>query len=117
MQADARASDVTLATHAETSGVGAFPTPALDATWAISQRFAWTARAQYLSATVHGIYGSLGDYHTDLQYRWRPNFEVGLGYEDIRAQLSVNRNGNRNGSPAGFALAIRGPEAFLRVSF
>jgi hypothetical protein len=113
LQADARATDVTLETHAETSGVGAFPTPALDATWAISQRFAWTARAQYLGATVHGIHGSLGDYHTDVQYRWRPNFEVGLGYEDIRAQLSVNRNG----SPSGFALTIKGPEAFLRVSF
>jgi hypothetical protein len=113
MQADARATDVTLAQHAETSGVGAFPTPALDGTWALSQRFAWTARAQYLRASINGISGSLGDYHTDLQYRWRPNFEVGLGYEDLRAQLAVQRNG----APSGFALGIKGPEAFLRVSF
>ena len=113
LQADARATDVTAATHAETSGVGAYPTPALDGTWAISQRFAWTARAQYLRASVNGITGSLGDYHTDLQYRWRPNFEIGLGYEEIRAQLSVVRSG----APAGFALSIKGPEAFLRFSF
>jgi hypothetical protein len=117
LQADARATDVTLAQNAETSGVGAFPTPALDATWAISQRFAWTARGQYLRASVNGITGQLGDYHTDLQYRWRPNFEIGLGYEEIRAQLSVNRSGDSSGSPAGFNLSIRGPEAFLRVSF
>jgi hypothetical protein len=113
LQADARGTDLTLQQHAESSGVGAFPTPALDATWAISQRFAWTARAQYLSATVHGISGSLADYHTDVQYRWRPNFELGLGYEEIRAQLAVERNS----SPSGFALSIKGPEAFLRVSF
>jgi len=76
LQADARGTDVTLQEHAESSGVGAFPTPAIDATWAISQRFAWTARAQYLNATVHGTNGSLGDYHTDLQYRWTRNFEI-----------------------------------------
>lgn len=113
LQADARGTDVTLEQHAESSGVGAFPTPALDVTWAISQRFAWTARAQYLSANVHGIRGSLGDYHTDLQYRWAPNFELGVGYERIQAQLTVERNS----SASGFALSIKGPEAFLRVSF
>ncbi|HEY4873151.1 MAG TPA: hypothetical protein VIH77_02900 [Steroidobacteraceae bacterium] len=114
LQADARGTDVTLQQNAESSGVGAFPTPALDGTWAISQRFAWTARAQYLSATVHGISGALGDYHTDLQYRWTPNFEIGLGYEEIRAQLSVQRSST---TPGGFALSIRGPELFLRASF
>jgi hypothetical protein len=114
LQADARGTDVTLQQNAESSGVGAFPTPALDATWAISQRFAWTARAQYLSATVHGITGKLGDYHTDLQYRWTPNFEIGLGYEEIRALLSVQRSST---TPGGFTLSIRGPELFLRASF
>jgi hypothetical protein len=113
LQADARGTDVTLQQHAESSGVGAFPTPALDATWSISQRFAFTARAQYLSATVHGTSGALGDYHTDLQYRWRPNFEIGLGYEEIRAQLQTQRSS----SPAGFALSVKGPELFLRASF
>lgn len=114
LQADARGTDVTLQQHAESSGVGAFPTPALDGTWAISQRFAWTARAQYLSATVHGISGALGDYHTDLQYRWARNFEIGLGYEEIRAQLSVQRSST---TPGGFTLSVKGPELFLRASF
>ena len=114
LQADARGTDVTLQQNAESSGVGAFPTPALDGTWAISQRFAWTARAQYLSATVHGITGALGDYHTDLQYRWTPNFEIGLGYEEIRAQLSVQRSST---TPGGFTLSVKGPELFLRASF
>ena len=98
----------------EFSGAGAFGTVALDGTWAISQRFAWTARAQYLSATVHGISGALGDYHTDLQYRWARNFEIGLGYEEIRAQLSVQRSST---TPGGFTLSVKGPELFLRASF
>jgi len=113
LNADARGTDVTLQQHAESSGVGAFPTPALDATWAISRRFAWTARGQYLSATVNGISGQLSDYHTDVQYRWRRNFEIGLGYEEIRADLSVDRNN----APSGFALSVKGPELFLRASF
>jgi hypothetical protein len=113
LSADARGTDLTLQQHAESSGVGAFPTPALDATWAISRRFAWTARGQYLSATVNGVSGSLGDYHTDLQYRWRRNFEVGLGYEEIKAELSVDRKN----SPSGFTIRVKGPELFLRASF
>jgi hypothetical protein len=113
LQGDIRGTDVTNEEHAESSSVGAFPTPALDGTWAISQRFALTARAQYLHATLHGTSGSLGDYHTDLQYRWRTNFEVGLGYEEIRAQLETQHSN----TPAGFALSVKGPELFLRVSF
>jgi hypothetical protein len=111
--AEARGTDQTLQQHAESSADGAIPTLALDGTWRISQRFAWTARAQYVSATLHKDSGSLGDYHTDLQYRWLPNFAVGVGYEDIRAQLEVS-HGN---TPGGFALRVSGPELFFRVSF
>jgi hypothetical protein len=113
LQADAKALDVTLQQKTETSGVGVFPTPAIDATWAISQRFAWTARAQYLSIAVNNVSAALGDYHTDLQYRWARNFEIGVGYESIHAAL----NDQHSGQPAGFVLNAKGPEAFLRVSF
>jgi hypothetical protein len=113
VQADARGTDVTLQQRAESSGVGAFPTPALDATWAISQRFAWTARAQYLRGSINSVSASLGDYHTDLQYRWQRNFALGVGYEVIRAQLADGHSS----PPAGFALNIRGPELYLRASF
>ena len=34
-------------------------------------------------------------------------------YEQIRANLSVNRDN----SPSGFALSVKGPELFLRASF
>jgi hypothetical protein len=111
--AEARGTDQTLPQHAESSADGAIPTLAVDGTWRISQRFAWTARAQYLRATIHADSGSLGDYHTDLQYRWTPNFAVGLGYQDIRAQVQVS-HGN---TPGGFALRVSGPELFFRASF
>jgi len=113
LNADARGTDQTLRQHAEASGDGGFPTLALDGTWRISQRFAFTARAQYFSATLHGDSASLGDYHTDLQYRWVPNFAVGVGYQDIRAELDVTHGG----TPGGFALRVSGPELFFRASF
>jgi hypothetical protein len=113
LQADAKALDVTLQEKAETSGAGVFPTPAIDATWAISQRFAWSARAQYLSIDINKVSAALGDYHTDLQYRWARNFEIGVGYESIHAALTDLHSGQ----PAGFVLNVKGPEAFVRVSF
>ncbi len=97
----------------EVSGVAAFPTPELDGTWRISSRFAFTARGQYLHATVNNFSGSLGDYHADFQYRWRPNFALGLGYSSLKVSLDV-----KGGSFPGFlALNVRGPEAFFRVSY
>jgi hypothetical protein len=113
LQADAKALDVTLQERAETSGVGVFPTPAIDATWAISQRFAWTARAQYLGIDINNVTAAFGDYHTDLQYRWTRNFELGVGYQGIHARLEDEHTSQ----PKGFVLNVRGPEAFLRVSF
>jgi hypothetical protein len=113
LQADAKALDVTLQERAEASGVGVFPTPALDATWAFSQRFAWTARAQYLSVNISDVNAAFGDYHTDFQYRWKRNFELGVGYESIHVHLEDD---NTN-QPKGFVLSMHGPEAFLRVSF
>jgi hypothetical protein len=97
----------------EFSGAGPFATLALDGTWAISQRWAISARAQYLNLSVGSLTGTLGDYHGDVQYRWRRHMAFGLGYERSQAQLQV-----RNEDPSGvLQLTIRGPEAFVRVSF
>jgi hypothetical protein len=113
LNAEARGMDQTLQQHADSSGDGALPTLALDGTWRISQRFAWTARAQYFSANIRGNSGSLGDYHTDLQYRWVPNFAVGLGYQDTRLALQFDHGS----TPGGFAFRVSGPEIFFRASF
>jgi hypothetical protein len=113
LQGEARGEVPARQLRQEVSGVGAFPTIALDGTWRISQRFALTARGQYLRAAVHNFEGKLGEYHADLQYRWTPNFTVGTGYTAIRPSLDVH-NGN---SPGLFAFDVKGPELFFRVSF
>lgn len=97
----------------EVSGVGAFPTVALDGAWRISRRWALTARGQYLRATVNDFSGSLGDYHADLQYRWTNAFALGAGFSSLHMSLDV-----KGGSfPGLLNIKSRGPEAFFRVSF
>jgi hypothetical protein len=95
------------------TGAGPFITPALDGTWRISQRFAFSARGQYLKLAVNSVRGSLGDFHGDLQFRWRPNLAFGLGYESTQTRIDVSSS-----HPTGFArLGTHGPELFVRASF
>lgn len=89
------------------------PTLPLDLTWAISRRWALTARANYLKAKVSGVDGSFLDAHGDLQYRWNGNFALGLGYTAMHIELT-----DESGNPPGVvSLHFNGPEAFIRFSF
>lgn len=97
----------------DVSGAGAFPTIPLDFAFRISQRFSVTARAQYFHASLSNFDGWLADVHEDVQYRWKPNFAVGVGYSSIRAKLALH-TGN---FPGAFSMSLEGPEAFFRVSF
>ncbi|MDB6087382.1 MAG: hypothetical protein JWN85_166 [Gammaproteobacteria bacterium] len=110
LQAEARAEEAA-AQRQDVSGAGAFPTIPLDFAWRISSRWAVTARAQYFHAALHNFDGWLADVHEDVQYRWKPNFAVGIGYSSIRAKLDLN-TGN---FPGGFTLSLEGPEAFFRI--
>jgi hypothetical protein len=113
LQGDARGQVPARQLSQEVSGVAPFPTMALDGTWRISRRFAFVARGQYLRDTVSNFSGSLADYHADFQYRWRPNFAIGVGYTELRVSLEVH-----GGSfPGLVALNVHGPEAFFRVSY
>jgi hypothetical protein len=90
-----------------------FGTLALDGTWAISRFWSLNARAQYLDLSTGSISGALGEYHADVQYRWRRNVAFGIGYDRFLADITV-----RDHNPSGLLdLMIRGPEAFVRVSF
>jgi hypothetical protein len=97
----------------EVSGAGAFPTIPLDFTWRISRRFAMVARAQYLHASVNNFEGSMGEYHGDFQYRWKPNFSLGAGYTVMKSFLQVDDAH----FPGLYRQNVRGPEAFFKVSF
>jgi hypothetical protein len=113
VEAEARGEVTARQLRQEVSGAGAFPTIPLDFTWRISRRFAMVARAQYLRASVNNFEGSMGEYHGDFQYRWKPNFSVGAGYTVMRSFLQVNDAH----FPGLFRQNVRGPEAFFKVSF
>jgi len=113
VEADARAAVDAKQLRQEVSGAGAFPTIPLDFTWRISRRFSMVARGQYLHVAHNNFEGSMGEYHGDFQYRWKPNFSVGAGYTVMRSFLQLQESH----FPGMFRLNVRGPEAFFRVSF
>ena len=92
--------------------VGVFPTIAANVAFRISKRWAVTARGQSFSASPEDFTGTLSDYHGDIQYRWRRNFTVGLGYSKFVTELLV-----QDDQPLVFNMDTSGPEMFFRVSF
>jgi hypothetical protein len=113
LEAEARGAVEAKTLRQEVSGSGAFPTIPIDVTWRISRRFALVARAQYFHASVSSFQGALGDYHGDLQYRWKENFSLGAGWTTMKSSLDVS---DAN-FPGAFRLNVRGPELFFKVSF
>ncbi len=97
----------------EVSGSGAFPTIPADFTWRISRRFALTGRAQYFHASVSDFKGGIGEYHGDIQYRWKQAFSIGAGYTVQKYSLDVSSSN----FPGSFRMNARGPEAFFKISF
>jgi hypothetical protein len=95
------------------SEVAPFATWALNAAYRISKRWAITARGQTFEYTDDDLTGSLSDFHGDIQYRWRKNFAVGIGYTKLRYELEANADGQ----PAFFDMDTSGPELFFRASF
>jgi hypothetical protein len=92
---------------------GPFPTLAVDGTYRITPRFSLNARAQYFGIGIDDVDGSLGIYHADLQFRaWR-NLAVGIGY--TKTALHVDSADDSFSGRLG--IDVKGPEAFLRVSF
>ncbi len=112
-EAQARVSNRAQPVREDFSGAGPFATVALDGTWRFARRWSLSARAQYFNLTVGSVSGMLGDYHGDVQYRWRRNLAFGLGYQSTQVQLEVT-----DSSPNGrMRMHIAGPEAFVRASF
>lgn len=97
----------------DVSGAGAFPTIPVDFAFRISQRWSVSWRGQYFHAAISNFDGWLADLHEDVQYRWKKNFAVGVGYSSTRAKLALS-TGN---FPGQFHVSVGGPEAFIRVSF
>jgi len=95
------------------SGAVPFATPAIDTTYLIAKHWSLNARAQYLHLTISSTSALYEDFHSDLQYRWKPNLAIGLGFEYQEISLDLEKN-----NPAGLIrLKLDGPEVSLRASF
>lgn len=97
----------------EFSEVAPFATAAVTAAYRISKRWAITARGQTFEYSRDDLTGRLSDFHADIQYRWRKNFAVGLGYTQLIYELEAVADDQ----PALFDMSATGPEIFFRASF
>jgi hypothetical protein len=113
LEAEATAEIPKTPQYADFNGAGPFATLALDGTWRISRHWALTARGNYLKVTIGSVGGLMGQFHTDLQYRWRRNLAFGIGYRRQEVELDL-----RDSDPSGvLRFIISGPELFARASF
>jgi hypothetical protein len=113
IEARAEGSEPGTLNRQQDSEAGIFPTIAVNGAFRISKRWAVTARAQSFTANQDEFDGTLSDYHADVQYRWRKNFAVGLGYSQIKVDLNVIDADQ----PLLFQMDTSGPEIFFRASF
>jgi hypothetical protein len=97
----------------EFSEVAPFATVAVNAAYRISKRWAITARGQTFEYTRDDLTGRLSDFHADIQYRWRKNMAVGIGYTKLQYELQAVADDQ----PAFFDMSTTGPELFFRASF
>jgi hypothetical protein len=111
----ARARVQTQVRHADQTEdqAGPVPTLGLDATYVVSKRFYFDARAQYFRVRVDDLDGSLGIYELDGLYRLRPNISFAVGYTSLRARL-ISAQAKQAGL---FNFNSSGPEAFVRIAF
>ncbi len=115
IETEAIASSPNSPERSDYSAAGPFATIAIDGTWRIARYWSFNARGQYFHLSVNNGSGSLGEYHADVQYRWRPNLALGLGYEYELVELQVQHS-NPNGLNGDVRLKIDAPEFFVRLS-
>lgn len=92
---------------------GPFPTLAVDGTYRVTDRFSLNARAQYFGIGIDDVDGSLGIYHADVQFRAWKNLAFGLGY----TKTSLHVDSTDDSFSGRLFFDVKGPEAFVRVSF
>ena len=94
-------------------GAGPFVSLAADASWRFTKRFSVNARYQTFDLTISDISARLTDAHADVQFRWKRNLALGVGYQLNDVELKFP-----NENPGGLMqLKVSGPELFLRASF
>ena len=97
----------------EYSEAKAFPTAATHVAYRISNRWAATARLNQLDLSEDEAEGGYQEIHADIQYRWRKNFAIGLGYTSLNLDLAVDDDDDS----FLFNMDTSGPELFFRAAF
>jgi hypothetical protein len=98
------------------SDANPFGTIAVNGAFRISTRWSVTGRAQTFTLNKRrkeGHEATMQDFHGDIQYRWRRNFAVGLGYTKLYAEFIADTDDQ----PFEFNMDTSGPELFFRASF
>lgn len=116
LEAEAAGEAVDRNAREEESGVAPLPAIALDGNWRFARRWSVSARGQYFSATYDDIDGTLSEWHVDVQYRWKPNLAIGLGYTFLDVDVNIDPNADHD-FPGLFRMQTDGPELFIRASF
>ncbi len=94
-------------------GAGPFVSLAADATWRFTRRFSVNARYQTFDLTVSDISARMTDAHADVQFRWKRNLALGIGYQLNDVEMDFPKE-----DPGGLMqMKVSGPELFLRASF
>ena len=115
IETEAAASSPNSPERSDYSAAGPFATIALDGTVRFARHWSFDARAQYFHLSVKTGSGALGEYHADVQYRWRPNLALGLGYQYELVELQVEHS-NPNELNGSVRLKITAPEFFVRLA-
>ena len=113
ISARARVSTQTRHVDQRKDQAGPFPTIGLDATYVLSKRFYFDARAQYFKLAVDHLAGTLSFYELAALYRLRPNISFALGYASAKADLNSHQTKNSG----FFNFDTKGPEFFVRIAF
>jgi hypothetical protein len=95
------------------SAFGVLPTIGVGGSWRIAPRWSLNGHLQYLEVDIDEASGAFRDFHLDVQYRWKPNVALGLGYSLLGLKAEVSDAD----LPGRLDIEARGPEAFFRVSF
>ena len=115
LQVDSRLKVQTSTRHIDVdhSLAGPLPTPGLELTWVLSNRFYLDAHGAYLKGAHRQLSAETSNYEFDALYRLRPNVAFALGYSGFKTTLSSRRPGD-----TGFAdFSAHGPALLMRVEF
>ncbi len=93
---------------------GLLPNLGAYGSYAFSEQFLFSARADWLSLSVSGVDGTLWNASTSLQYQMHRNFGIGLSYNFVNVEMSEDED-----QPGGWdgQLKFSGPSLFVNLNF